>query len=128
MIAGLLLPLSSQPGNRDRLKKGANMVREYVERREGSFYVIGSRVPLAIIVHDFLDGDTPEAIQSNFPALSLEEVYGAITFYLSNRPEVEKDMAERRRVEEEYVSAHPNPPGLREKLLDRREGVLSRRG
>lgn len=104
------------------------MVREYVERREGSFYVIGSRVPLAIIVHDFLDGDTPEAIQSNFSALSLEEVYGAITFYLSNRDEVEKDMAERRRVEEEYVSAHPNPPGLREKLLDRRERVLSRRG
>jgi hypothetical protein len=32
---------------------------------------------------------------SHYPTFSLEQVYGAITFYLGNRKEVEKDIAER---------------------------------
>jgi uncharacterized protein (DUF433 family) len=102
------------------------MVKDYIERRNGSFYLIGSRVPLAIIVHDFQNGDTPEAIQSNFSTLTLEQVYGAITFYLANKEEVERDMAQRRRVEEKFMKAHPNPPGLKQKLLERRAQMLSR--
>lgn len=115
-----------EAGNRDRLKTGRSMIRHYVESRDGSFYLIGSRVPLAIIVQDFRDGDTPESIQSNFPELSLEQIYGAITFYLSNKDEVEKDMAERRRVEVEFVREHPNPSGLRRRLLQQREQMLTR--
>ncbi len=84
------------------------MARDYVERREGSYYLTGSRVPLAIIVHDFQNGDTPEAIQSNFSTLTLEQVYGAITFYLGNKEDVEEAMAERRRAEEEFIKTHPN--------------------
>jgi uncharacterized protein (DUF433 family) len=72
-------------------------VKEFLERRDGSFYIMGSRVPLAIIVHDFKNGDAPETTQSNFPTLSLEQVYGAITFYLGNKEEVERDLIERRR-------------------------------
>ena len=37
----------------------------------------------------FEQGHSPETIQHQFPALSLEEVYGAITFYLSHRDEVQ---------------------------------------
>src|SRR5262245_18054929 len=103
------------------------MAKDYIERRHGSFYLIGSRVPLAIIVHDFQEGHTAETIQSDFPTLSLEQVYGAITFYLSSKEDVERDMAERRRVEEEFIRTHPNPPGLKQKLLERREQMLSRR-
>jgi uncharacterized protein (DUF433 family) len=103
------------------------MIKDYVERRHGSIYLIASRVPLAIIVHDFQNGDTPEAIQSNFPTLTLEQVYGAITFYLANKEEVEKDMAERSRVEEEFIRTHPNPHGLKQKLQERaRERMASR--
>ena len=58
------------------------MSRQFVERRDESFYLIGSRVPLAHIVREFQRGESPEAIQSHYPALSLEQVYGAITFYL----------------------------------------------
>ena len=85
-------------------------MKEFVERH-GSFYLIGSRVPLAGIVYEFRNGETPEAIQSNFSTLSLEQVYGAITFYLGNKEEVEKDMAERQRIEDEFISTHRNPPG-----------------
>jgi hypothetical protein len=54
-------------------------------------------------------------------------VYGAITFYLGNKEEVEKDLIERRRIEDDFIRTHPNPPGLKQKLLERREQLLSRR-
>ena len=103
------------------------MAKEFVERRQGSFYLIGSSVPLGVIVHDFKNGDAPETILSNFPTLSLEQVYGAITFYLGNKEEVEKDLIERRQIEDEFIRTHPNPPGLKQKLLERREQLLLRR-
>jgi uncharacterized protein (DUF433 family) len=103
------------------------MAEEFVERRHGSFYLIGSRVPLALIVHDFQNGDAPETIQSNFPTLSLEQVYGAITFYLGDKEEVEKDLMERRRIQDEFIKTHPAPPELKEKLERTREQTVSRR-
>jgi uncharacterized protein (DUF433 family) len=103
------------------------MSKDFVERRNGSFYLMGSRVPLVTIVRDFQNGETPEAIQSNFPTLSLEQVYGALTSYLGNKEEVEKDMAERRRIEDDFIKRHPDPPGLKQKLERAREQMLSRR-
>jgi uncharacterized protein (DUF433 family) len=102
------------------------MSKEFVERRHGSFYLIGSRVPLSAIVHDFQNGETPETIRSNFPTLSLEQVYGAITFYLGNREEVEKDLSDRRRVEDEFIKTHPAPKGLKQRLDRAREQMLRR--
>ena len=67
------------------------MTKDYVERRHDSFYLIGSRVPLARIVYEFKNGESPENTQSHFPTLTLEQVYGAITFYLGNKEEVERE-------------------------------------
>jgi len=104
------------------------MAKEYVERREGSFYLVGSRVPLARVVYEFQNGAAPEAIRLAYPTLSLEQVYGAITFYLANKEEVERDMAERRRVEDEVIKAQPPLPSeLQQKLERAREQMLSRR-
>lgn len=104
------------------------MAKEYVERREGSFYLIGSCVLLARIVYEFQNGAAPEAIRFDYPALSLEQVYGAITFYLANKKEVERDMAERRCIEEEVIKTQPSlPPELQQKLERAREQMLSRR-
>jgi hypothetical protein len=50
------------------------MDRDFVERRDESFYLAGSRVPLACIVREFQDGQSPEAIRSAFPKLTLEQV------------------------------------------------------
>lgn len=84
-------------------------------------------MPLAAIAYEVRNGETAEAIQSNFPTLSLEQVYGAITFYLGNHDEAEKDMAARRRVEDEFTRTHPAPPELKRKLDRAREQLLSRR-
>jgi hypothetical protein len=60
--------------------------REYVEQRDSGYYVTGSRVSLASIVHQFQEASAPETIRQNFPTLSLEQVYGAIAFYLGGLP------------------------------------------
>ena len=65
------------------------MSKEYVEKIEGAYRVAGSRVSLDSVVYAFLGGQSPESIVDSFPTLSLEQVYGAITFYLSNRAEID---------------------------------------
>ena len=42
------------------------------------------------IVHAYWDVQLPEVIATDFPSLSLEQNYGAITFYLANRAELDK--------------------------------------
>ena len=103
------------------------MDRDFVESREGSFYLIGSRVPLAHLVREFQHGESPEAIRSHYSTLSLEQVYGAITFYLGHKSEAENDIAERRREEDAYTAAHPAPPDIKEKFERMRQQMLARR-
>jgi uncharacterized protein (DUF433 family) len=103
------------------------MSKEFVELRNGSFYLIGSRVPLAHIVHLFQNGEAPESIRFHFPTLSLEQVYGAIAFYLGNKEEVENDIVDRNRAEDEFVKTHPFPPELKAKL-DRARQEMTRKG
>ena len=102
-------------------------MKEFVEQREGSFYLIGSRVPLAFIVDEFMNGEAPEAIRTHYPTLSLEQVYGAITFYLSNEEEAKQDLVERRRLEDEFSRTDPNPPEIEEKFERMRQQMLARR-
>jgi uncharacterized protein (DUF433 family) len=102
------------------------MDRDFVERRDGSIYLIRSRVPLAHVVREFQHGEPPEAIRSHYPTLSLEQVYGAITFYLGNKEEVEKDIEERERLEDEFTRTHAAPPRLKEKLERARQQLLAR--
>ena len=48
--------------------------------------------------------------------MSLEQVYGAITFYLGHKDEVDNDIAARERVEEAFSETHPAPAELKEKI------------
>jgi uncharacterized protein (DUF433 family) len=48
-----------------------------------------TRVMLDSIVAGFEQGHSPETIQQQYLTLSLEEVYGAITYYLAHTDEVE---------------------------------------
>ena len=44
-----------------------------------------ARVSLDSVVYAFLEGLSPESIVDSFDTLTLEEVYGAIAFYLGHR-------------------------------------------
>ena len=62
----------------------------YVEQRGDAWYLRGSRVSVDSLIHAFRDGLSPEAIAREcFSTLTLEQVYGAITFYLANRAELD---------------------------------------
>jgi uncharacterized protein (DUF433 family) len=66
-----------------------NEERRYVRVDEHGVMRIGnSRVMLDSIVAGFEQGHSPETLQQQYPALSLEEVYGAITYYLAHMDEV----------------------------------------
>jgi uncharacterized protein (DUF433 family) len=108
--------------------KGVCIVREYVERRNGGYYLVGSRVALESVIYEFVDGASPEGIVDNFPTLSLEQVYGAITFYLANRSEMDAYLAEAERMwEETRKNQPPLPGGLRERLERARRELNSKR-
>ena len=66
----------------------------YVEQRNGGFYVSGARVSLDSIVYSFKAGDSPETIRQNFSSLTLEQVYGAIAFYLAHERVVDANIVE----------------------------------
>ena len=65
------------------------MAKEYIEQRDGAYYVARTRISLDSIVHAFLRGESPETICQNFELLRLEEVYGAIAYYLANQADVD---------------------------------------
>jgi uncharacterized protein (DUF433 family) len=65
-----------------------NEERRYVRvDAHGVMRIGNSRVMLDSIVAGFEQGHSPETLQQ-YPALSLEEVYGAITYYLAHTDEV----------------------------------------
>lgn len=74
------------------------MAKDHVELGEGAYRVAGNRVSLDSIVSCFHEGLSPESIAGSFPSLTLEQVYGAITFYLANRQKVDEYLREGERV------------------------------
>jgi len=64
------------------------MEKPYVETHDGGHWISGTRVSLDSVVLAFLQGLSPESIAAEcFPTLTLEQVYGAITYYLAHRLE-----------------------------------------
>ena len=72
------------------------MSNTYIEQRDGGYIVAGTRVSLDSIVYAFLSGQSAEAIAQAFPVLNLEQVYGAITYYLAHRDDVDRYLETRR--------------------------------
>lgn len=67
------------------------VAKEYIEERSQGLYVAGTRVSLASVMIQFRQGASPETILQNFPSLvSLENVCGAVAYYLANQPEVDQ--------------------------------------
>lgn len=98
--------------------------KPYIEYRDEAYWIEGTRISLDSIVYAFQKGLSPEGIVQLFPLLTLEQVYGAIAFYLANRTEIDGYLA----AEEKAFDAMPQPlqtidPALYEKLMAaRRQG------
>src|SRR5438132_7353787 len=68
----------------------------YIEQSDCVYVVAKTRVSLDSIVCAFLSGHPAEAIAQAFPVLSLEQVYGAITYYLAHRDDIDRYLDSRR--------------------------------
>jgi uncharacterized protein (DUF433 family) len=98
------------------------MAKEYIEQRDGAYYVARTRISLDSIVHAFLRGESPETICQNFELLRLEEVYGAIAYYLANQADVDAYLVRQsEKWAQEKSNAEPLPESLRERLMRARE-------
>ena len=104
------------------------MGKEYVEQRDGNYYVAGTRISLDSIVHAFRRGESPETISQNFELLGLEEVYGAIAYYLANQAEIDACLLRQNdKWAEGRRSAEPLPSDLRARLMRARDELRTAR-
>jgi uncharacterized protein (DUF433 family) len=62
---------------------------EYVEQRNGGYYVVGTRVSLDSVVYAWLRGESSIGIVESFPSLSLNQVNGAIAYYEAHREAID---------------------------------------
>jgi uncharacterized protein (DUF433 family) len=94
------------------------MSREYVDQRDGTYYVAGTRVSLDSLILAFRRGESPETICQNFEILQLEEVYGVIAYYLGNQAELDAYLLrQENKWAEGRPTSQPLPANLRERLL-----------
>jgi uncharacterized protein (DUF433 family) len=104
-----------------------SMQGEYVEMRDGGYYIAGSRVSLASIVYEYRDGAAPETIRQNFPSLSLEQIHGTITFYLGHQEQVETYLLElEKKWDQLEGAAKPASPGLQHRIEEARKRLLAK--
>ena len=73
------------------------MAKEYIEQRNGGYFIEGTRVSLDSVVYAFLRGESPEGIAESFPDLGLEQIFGALAFYMANREIVDHYLSEGQR-------------------------------
>ena len=92
----------------------------------GKPHIAGQRIRVMDIVlwHNKL-GWSPDEIVSQFPRLTLADVYAALTYYWDHKKEIEAEIRRAEEVEAKARSRHPSK--LMEKLEAKRSEVLSGR-
>ena len=91
--------------------------------RDGVLRVAGTRVTVDTIVEAFEEGASAEEIASQYPAVSLPDVYSVIAYYLQHRAEIDAYLTGRQAAAAEaHGAARSATAGtsLREVLLSRR--------
>ena len=104
------------------------MTKEYIDQRDGNYYISGTRISLDSLIHAFHRGESPETICQNFELLHLEEVYGAIAYYLANQTTLDAYLlGQGKKWTEGKRSSEPLPASLRERLTRVRDDMHSSR-
>jgi uncharacterized protein (DUF433 family) len=76
------------------------MQKDYVTRVEGAYRIADTRVSLDSLVYLFREGMSAESMVDSYPALTLEQVRGALAFYLANQNEIDAYLIEGHRAAE----------------------------
>ena len=70
------------------------MTKEYVKSVDGVYRIGETRVSLDSLVYLYREGMSAEAMVECYPALNLEQVHGALAFYLANQAEIDAYLLE----------------------------------
>ena len=73
------------------------VLKEYARKTEGVYRVSDTRVSLDSLVYLFREGLSAESIVESYSTLTLEQVYGALAFYLGNQREIDTYLSEGQR-------------------------------
>ena len=100
-----------------------NEPKTYVRTDEHGVLRVGAtRVMLDSVVAAFQQGHSAETIRQQYPALTLEEVYGSITYYLAHQEEVTAYLKRQDAVWEKWRARSeqtPNPVAERLRAIER---------
>ncbi|HLQ46614.1 MAG TPA: DUF433 domain-containing protein [Planctomycetaceae bacterium] len=99
----------------------------YVVQDDQQVFRVGkARVPLESVVISFREGASAETIHEQYPSLSLEEVYGAIAFYLGERKLVDINLQRQREsYDQQRLSWNARSDRLVRKLRAAQEAVVT---
>jgi uncharacterized protein (DUF433 family) len=94
------------------------MHSEYIEQRDGCYYVAGTRISLDSVVYAFNRGESADRILEAYPLLGrLANVFGAIAFYLDHQPEIDQYLEDgKREFEANGTPMEQANPALWEKI------------
>jgi uncharacterized protein (DUF433 family) len=88
----------------------------------GVIRIVGSRITLDSVVHEFQQGATAEQIQEDFPSLALRDIYTVIAYYLQNTAYVDEYLRTRDRNAartQAEIESHHDSAALRQRLRRR---------
>ena len=105
----------------------SDAANQYVESRDNGYWVAKTRVSLDSVVLAFRDGLAPETIAADcFPLLTLEQVYGAIAWYLAHRAEFDAYLKNAQaEFEKQRLTANRESRELSERLMEARRQPLA---
>jgi uncharacterized protein (DUF433 family) len=88
----------------------------------GVLRVAGTRISIDSVVIGFQQGQSPEEIQRNFSSLTLEQVYGVITYYLGHPAEIDEYLRHQDAVwEKARAKAEQHPSAALQRLREMRK-------
>ena len=77
--------------------RGSVMPTAYVSNIEGAYRIGDTRVSLDSLVYLFREGVSAEGMVESYPALTLEQVHGALAFYLAHQKDIDAYLVEGQR-------------------------------
>ncbi len=96
------------------------------KNEEGTIIIANSRVSLDSVVNHFKLGASAEQIVQKFPSLELADVYGAISYFLNNKSEVEKYLQKQETEADQLQQEIESNPQHQSKIAELRNRISKR--
>ena len=79
-------------------------------RSDGVPVIAGTGFKVRVLVEDYLAGSTDADLLSAYPQLSMSGIHSALTYYYDHQAEIDRQIAEGRRLAEQMMAEAKNSP------------------